>query len=573
MRSTKISGSEYTIEEIFSDKFAFTIPSYQRPYAWTTEEAEELLVDLIASLGKSGTDTDNLNPYFLGSLVLIKGDSPDAEVVDGQQRLTTLTILLSVLRELVPSIPDLKVELRDYIYQKGKVSAKTSDRYRLVIREQDSQLFREEIQKGVDKDKFLDKKVAGLSDSQKNLILNTQLLIKKLEELPETERIRLIQYITTRCYVIVVSSPDITSAYRIFSILNNRGLPLSHTDILKAQVLGKLSEISKSVEDEYRRTWEEFEDRLTRDGFANLFGHIRMIYRRSKPQDTILKEFHDHVKPTDNPMQFINNVLTPYAEAYHDLRNMDYQNEKSEKNEVEINRLFEWLNRIDNSDWIPPALYFLSEYQENPSALLDFFTALERVTAGMMILRHNVNARMERHGLIMNDVEKVIKGEMDLASLYHKDSKLQLTPDERKQILEVLSGDVYNQTRIRLYILLRIDDALSDPKPSYNYNVITVEHVLPQNPKTSSDWLKIFTDQKKREQYTNQLGNLALLSRRKNASAGNKEFVDKKLTYFTKEVSAFALTMKVLGEPQWTPTEIEKRQKEALDALKVVWNL
>lgn len=89
-----ITAQEQELNKIFSDDYLFEIPEYQRPYAWTTEQAAELLEDLIASMG-DGTPVENVSPYFLGSIVLIKDPSyPHTQVVDGQQRLTTLTILV-----------------------------------------------------------------------------------------------------------------------------------------------------------------------------------------------------------------------------------------------------------------------------------------------------------------------------------------------------------------------------------------------------------------------------------------------------------------------------------------------
>src|SRR3954466_13637593 len=97
-----IEASEKPVLDIFCDKFIFRIPSYQRPYAWTTEQTSELLEDLSAACSDaSNGDISNASPYFLGSIVLIKNaQSAQADVVDGQQRLTTLTILLGVLRDL-----------------------------------------------------------------------------------------------------------------------------------------------------------------------------------------------------------------------------------------------------------------------------------------------------------------------------------------------------------------------------------------------------------------------------------------------------------------------------------------
>ena len=100
MRET-LRANEQPISKIFSDGYAFSIPRYQRPYAWTTEQVGELLDDLQYAARQGGGDIGSYPPYFLGSVVLIKDpEKPDAEVVDGQQRLTTLTILLCVMREL-----------------------------------------------------------------------------------------------------------------------------------------------------------------------------------------------------------------------------------------------------------------------------------------------------------------------------------------------------------------------------------------------------------------------------------------------------------------------------------------
>ena len=119
MTVSKIHGAEFPIRKIFSNDFNFKIPLYQRPYSWTTDQAGELLDDLISFIGSDTTAVvDDLSPYFLGSIVLIKDESrPDAEIVDGQQRLTTLTILLSALRQTMTT-PELATGMTDYLYQR-----------------------------------------------------------------------------------------------------------------------------------------------------------------------------------------------------------------------------------------------------------------------------------------------------------------------------------------------------------------------------------------------------------------------------------------------------------------------
>ncbi|SRR5260370_631641 len=165
MGRVNIHGAEHTIKKIFSDDFVFTIPLYQRPYSWTTEEAGELLEDLIAYMGDGKEPLDELAPYFLVSIVLIKGDEPDAQIVDGQQRLTTLSILLATLRTLLA--PQRAKDLTPFLYEKGNAIANTPNRYRLTLRERDAQFFQEHVQNEDDIEKLKSLNATLPSESQR----------------------------------------------------------------------------------------------------------------------------------------------------------------------------------------------------------------------------------------------------------------------------------------------------------------------------------------------------------------------------------------------------------------------
>ncbi|MCP4230404.1 MAG: HNH endonuclease, partial [bacterium] len=138
-----------------------------------------------------------------------------------------------------------------------------------------------------------------------------------------------------------------------------------------------------------------------------------------------------------------------------------------------------------------------------------------------------------------------------------------------------LDSDIYLITRIRKFVLLRLDYALSSGGATYDYPIITVEHVLPQNPAPESEWLELFPNEDIFYEYVHRLGNLVLLPRRKNSQAQNFEFEKKKEKYFTtaKGISPFVLTTQVLQEDEWSPEVIERRQAAALDVLKQEWDL
>jgi hypothetical protein len=359
-----------------------------------------------------------------------------------------------------------------------------------------------------------------------------------------------------------VSTPDLDSAFRIFTVLNARGLDLKLSDLLKAEVIGA---IPKNQQEKYTEIWESEEEDLGRDTFQDLFAHIRMIYRKTKPREMALNEFRKYILPLQEKQVFIDKIIKPYSDSLEIIKDANYQ---SEKGAEPINSMLRWLRKIDNSDWVPPAILYLSQNRHSPDKLIKFFIALERMAAGQMILRDDVNDRIERNGKLINLIE-------ENRDLYAPDSPLQFTSDEINRIMETLNGNLYLIKRIRLYVLLRLDSALAQGEATYDYPIITVEHVLPQSPSEGSVWLKWFPTEEDRAKYTHRIGNLALLSGKKNAQAQNFDFNIKKEKYFAtrKGISPFAITTQVLQKSEWTPDVIEQRQIELLTKLKELWNL
>lgn len=138
-----LEAQDKLIQEIFEGDYIFEIPDYQRPYAWTTEEAGELFDDLVTAL-RDTREKRIASQYFLGSIVLIKEDrKPKAYVVDGQQRLTTLTILFAALRDTLSDAAD---DITSFLYKKGRSSLNEKNEYRLTAREEDTEFFRTNIQ-------------------------------------------------------------------------------------------------------------------------------------------------------------------------------------------------------------------------------------------------------------------------------------------------------------------------------------------------------------------------------------------------------------------------------------------
>ena len=562
MSAIKIHGSEYTINKVFSDAFAFEIPHYQRPYSWTIEHTSELLSDLLATLGGGDDPIEEVPPYFLGCIVLIKPDgTADSKVVDGQQRLTTLTILMAALREVIEDRAAAE-DLTEFLYAKGNKMLGTSDRYRLLVRDRDREFFQKYVQQngGLARLVKVDPKQLE-STSQLNTWGNGVLLLAKVKQLTDATRQRLAMFLLTRCVLVVVSSPDLDSAYRIFSILNNRGLDLSHTDILKAEIIGNIPEVES---EEYSEKWEDAENDLGVEGFQELFAHIRMIYRKQKMRETVLKEFREFVLPAHKAKALIDEVIIPFSQAFAEIKRANFE---STSKAEEINGLLRWLDQIDNFDWMPPAIRYLTDHHDEPAALLKFSTYLERLAATMMVLRVDITKRIERYGKLLTW--------MTDKDPYAADSPLLLTEDERKRAIAALDGPIYRIKSVPNYVLLRLDALLSEGEASYDHKIISIEHVLPQSPEEDSDWAMNFPDEEERGAWVHRLGNLVLLSRKKNSSARNYDFEKKKTKYFTTggKASPFALTSQVIHEDEWTPEVLEARQEDLLGKLKKLWSL
>lgn len=556
-----LTGAEKPLKNILNNEYQFSIPTYQRPYSWNVEQAGELVSDLF-----DACENKKQEEYFLGSIVLIKEkNKPESDVVDGQQRLTTLTILFSALRHCIEDAGRAE-GMNEFIFEKGNINLGTTDRPRLEIRDKDQSFFKTYIQEvsGIEKLETLN--TGNITESQKRLLENFEHIKEYLSEKNQSELQEFVEFILQSCYLVVVSTDNFESAYRIFTVLNDRGMELSHTDILKAEIIGAIE--GENDQKEYAEKWEDLEEDLGRDSFANLFAYIRMIVGKQKIRETILVEFRKFVEPTKTPKKFIDEELTPYAKHLAILRNADYEASHGAEN---VNIQLLRLNQIDNADWVPAALYLIRKFDSNPILLSRHLKKLERIASAMMIRRTYATDRIKQYGLILSELE-AYEGEQVKAEDI---TAYQLSEKEQKEIIKALNSDIYEERSIRKFVLLRADSELSDGGASYNHKTITVEHVLPQNPKEDSVWKKWFSTEEMRKKYVHKLGNLLLLTRRKNSQASNYDFKKKKEQYFKTKggVSNFAITTQVINEPKWTPEVVEKRQNEMLNILCETWDL
>lgn len=548
-----IEAAERPLEKILCDGYLFRIPSYQRPYAWTTEQAGELFSDIEAARAR-----DQEDPYFLGSVVVIKApQKPEADVVDGQQRLTTLTILLCVLRDLSPAIAQ---DAHGFVCEVGNALKRTQDRFRLTLRDRDSAFFRDTIQRRGGTDVLPDPR--SLEDARARMVKNAILFRGKLLGMPALDRDALAIYVVQRCYLVVVAASDQESAFRIFSVMNSRGLDLSPADILKAEIIGAIPQAQQA---DYNEKWEELEAELGRVRFAELFGHIRTIHRKQKMSETLIAEFRKYVPTQKQEARFIDQDLIPFGEAFHAVSDTNFE---TFQHADAINTALRHLARIDNFDWQPLAIMVFARRKADPAYLLRFVNALERFAYGLFLIRADTNERLPRYGATLEAFQRG-------ADLLAADSALQLTADDKARVRQALAADIYTETRIRLPLLLRLDSMLAAGGATYDHATISVEHVLPQTVHADGQWARDFPTSDVHQAWVHKLANLLLLTRRKNAQANNADFAAKKEKYFNPKggTSNFALTNQVLAEPAWTVDVLQRRQDALIAKIVQVWDL
>ena len=542
--------------KIFKNDFAFTVPLYPGPYTWTAHQAGELLADLLAALENDSQPVLFTRPYFLGSIALIKGEgAPDVNVVDGRRRLTEFAILLAALRRLLPN--QFSAMLAVCKYEKGDLIAGMSDRYRPKLREGDEEFFRYFIQDEKEPQSPVQFD-SQLTENQRNVLDHINFFIEALSRLPELRCQRLLQYLMLRCFLVAVSAPDIESAYHTFSVLNARTQDLRLIDLVRSEMIGSLP---GEKQGSYIKFWEDEEE----ETFQELFAHIRLVYRKTKLRDVALLEYRKHIPPQKNPQKFIDDVLRPYSESLEIIRTASYS---SDQDAGTINSMLGWLNQIDNFDWVPPAILYLAQNRDARGKLERFFTDLERLAAGLMILRADAYSRIRRYERLLSAVEE--NAELDAAN-----SPLQLTSGEISLITKILAGDLYLARRIRRYVLLRLDSALAGGRILNEDPVISAEHVLPQSPDKESIWMKWFPTADERVQRVHRIGNLVLLAGGKSVQAQNFDFEKMKNYYFAagRGASPFILTAQVLQHREWTPAAIDERQKQLVNKLKILWRL
>lgn len=389
------------------------------------------------------------------------------------------------------------------------------------------------------------------------LYLNEYLLKLNVNEI-ET----LAKYLFNNVLFIYVSTEDLQDAFRLFTILNDRGIPLTNSDILKAKNLGIIS--NENLKLRLATEWEEIEGNFGIDEFDRLLSHIRTILVKEKARENILKEFEDKIYSAKPQLlkrgEDTLKLLIQFADIYSQL--IWFNNLPSNVDNKYINLILIMRGGIPSTDWIPPLLTYYRKYKDKE--LLEFLTKLDNKFSIDWIYQFTPTERLTN----MIAIIRVIESSKNSSEVLNN----KVLSIDTTNLTNYLSTDDFYFKKFAKYILLKLEYLLKDHTSQFSkFENISIEHVLPQNPKTTSDWYKDFTDSE-RDSLTNSIGNLVLLSRRKNSSLANLDFIDKKNKYFDKNIDAFPNSLKVMQNNEWKVNKISQRNIYSIKTLMDHYN-
>ena len=551
-----------TIEQIFGDTEAFyNMPIYQRPYAWDKERVEQLWYDILEAYKNNLQDKEIDKNYFLGSVVVVDKDKYQ-DVVDGQQRLTTLTILFCTLRDMQL----FNDEDDEYYLIQESIAKRNKKRLTLTTHSNNQALFEETIINGIDFNK-------SKKELKENRFLQTAYyfknLISKTQDFKSEDYIKdfkdFINYLFNKTTMIKVVCYDENFAIKLFSVLNDRGLDLTPADIIKAYLMEPL--VNEEVKlNSFIEVWKQIESIINytdekMEGILNLYLYYLIAQNPKKSlQDELKREF----KGKDSQKIILD--IKKFAQNYSDIIN-----NKSDR-------------FISMLRYLPHNVYWKSILTTAKHLRYKDFDILKELITKYFYQSWIAGGTSNRIKQTAFNILKKVKNNESIENI-------------KNTILENLKRyDNYEKSLESEYIfwerwlkplLLAIEytrwEKLDFIPIERN---LQIEHILPQSWNAEKSWngeilnWKDKFSKEEAENLVNSLGNLTLLTGKKNIEASNCNFDKKQEIYkgnsgkgFDGKIS-FEITKEIIDEYEdWTPETISERYEKLVKEIKEIFKI
>lgn len=561
---SRIEINPKRVGEVLKTKFIY-VPPNQRDYSWLEKHVKDLFSDL------NNAVAGNAAEYFLGTIVTAKDDedSDKPRVVDGQQRLATTLILLGAIRDYLDDRQDSDARKIESMFLFSPVLGE-DDRPRMILNLHDREYFTRRIllpktdqnRKAMEKEKPKKPSHILIDDAAKKARAHVIFLTKNLGPSVAKEALmKQIRFLEKGVIVIWVEVPDDKSAYTIFETMNDRGLDLSATDLIKNHLFNLADDQVDSAASQWSSMVAILESVQETDIVKDFVRHFWISHYAPVRAQELFGAIKDRAENKTNGMELLSKFHAS-SSKYVALLN--------------------------------PMHGFWEGYTERSRRNISTLGQLNLKQARPLLL--SVIERFPKH-----DIEKVLRLAVSWSVRFLVSGELgsgALETEYGKNAIKVSSGDIKNADELALamsnivpaddafenafatirvakaatarYYLRGLElqargDAQPENVPNDDQTDITLEHVLPEEPKPG-EWNQ-FT-QEDREQFTQRLGNLALLKRSENSGKGNDEFPIKKPAY---ALSSYRLTNELASLPDWNTVAITDRQKRLAKIAVKAW--
>lgn len=566
-RSTLLSTDTEDLKELLSNGKSYSVPPYQRDYSWKDEHWEDLWEDLM-------TIEANHEDHYMGALVLESGERKQFRIIDGQQRMATLSILILACVDYLYCLASEAVDSAankeratllesSYLGAKDPMSLRITPKLKLNANDDDF------FQLNLAQRKPPQGGVRGLRDSEKLLwdcfSFFKRKVLEKFSRKKKGEEVAgfVSEIVTERLVFISVRVQDQLSAYTVFETLNARGLELTETDLLKNYLLSMADHLSKSQMDPVLRQWARITARVGIASFPDFLRHHLNSHRDYVRQKQLFETIKRDVTTLDHVFALLDRLENDAAwfEALSDFSSQFWLDYEGARDQVRVLNLF-------NVSQFTPLVLAAKDVFKAPQDLLEILRY-----CAVLSVRFNGVGRRSTHILeeIYNRAAlEVRRGTATTLVAVRQALRPIYIPDEEFEAdfkaLRLRSRSTSGK-RLR-YLLAKVEKQLSGADITDEGMTATVEHILPENP-GEVGWDQFSA--KAHERSYERVGNYSLLERGLNGQqAGNAAFAQKQLVYALSQYR----TSKELGLfSDWTEETIAKRQGDMAIVAKSVWSL
>lgn len=560
-----MKANETKVEDFLSsNKTQFVIPVYQRNYDWSTSQCKQLLDDIL----EVGT-SNKMNAHFIGSVVYVHDDVytssriKELTVIDGQQRLTTLTLIYLALYRLAIEIGDkgLEAEISEtyltnkFAPEEEKLKLRPTENndkaIKYLLRSDKDEEF-SDFSKVIDNFNYFNSRI-----SEENL----EFVLKGLAKL---------------MFVEISLDREKDDPQRIFESLNSTGLELSQADLIRNYILMGLNRRDQNKI--YNNYWEIIE-KLAKDETLNtskvsdfIRDYLTLVNNKIPNKSKVYLEFKTKFPTTD--LQELETNLSPIkslVKFYNKLLNPKNETDK------DIRLQLEYINRLEVNVAYPFLMKVYEDYSENVIDKATFIKVLDFIQSfawRRFVVGLPTNALNK---IFMTLYEKVDKNDylLSLQKWLLKRPGSQRFPKNKEVIESLKLKDVYNiKSKNRTYLLERLENFENNEPVIIEGNTdITIEHIFPQNP--DPKWkVDLGADEYNliKETYLNTIGNLTLSGN--NGKLGNKPFVFKRdLENAGYKDSRLWLNKYLSIAEKWDKAEIERRFDLLAERFLKIWQM